>query len=86
MATPQIPQRDYKTLPKDVSYRAGYDQAYLDISNSVLTYFQQQFMEAPDRPKKGTPEYDSFLAKVGEISRFLKDQRKKATERVKSAN
>lgn len=81
----QIPRRNYKTLPKDPMYRAGYDQAYLDISQSVLTYFQQQFMEAPDRPNKGTPEYDTFLTKVGEISQFLKDQRKKAQERVNSA-
>ena len=82
----QFKTRVRKTLPNDPVFRAGYDQGQLDITTAVLTYFEQRFISDEDRPEKGTPEYEKFLENVRELSRFLKDERKKAQARVDPAN
>ena len=81
----KIEMRNRKSLPKDPAYKAGYDQACQDFSTAILTYFQQRFISDEDRPEKNTPEYTRFLEDIRLLSRFLKDERKKAMDRVKSA-
>lgn len=83
----QFKKRLRKELPKDPVFRAGYDQGYLDVANAVLTFFEQRFIYDEDRPqRRDSDETKFFLDSVREVSRFLKAERDKASERVKSAN
>lgn len=82
----QFDTRNRKSLPNSPIFRAGYDQGMLDMTTSVLTYFEQRFVTDEGRPMPDTPEHKYFLDSIRDLSRHLKDVRKKAEERVKSAN
>ena len=82
----QFTTRPRKGLPTVPVFIGGYDQGMIDMSTSILTYFEQKYVTDEGKPMKGTPEQAYFLDGIRELSRHIKETRKKAEERAKSAN
>lgn len=81
----ELKVRQYKSLPKNADYRAGYNQGVDDIAYAVRDFFEQKFINDPNRPEtRDGDDTKFFLDSVRELSNFLRDEQKKAQERVRS--
>ena len=70
--------RGYQNAPlsmkKDPTFpifTAGYERGKNDVRHLVLTHLQEKYIEAPDRPDRGSPEAQYLLGLVRELSELI---------------
>ena len=61
-----------KTDPHYPIYKLGLKAGYTEAMNVALTHLETSFMEAADRPDRGTPEYEAILKVTRDLASKLR--------------
>lgn len=56
-------------------YAVGYEKGFEDALNYSITWLEQQYLDAPDRPDRGSPEANALLDLAKRLAKYLNKKR-----------
>jgi hypothetical protein len=54
--------------------KLGQSEGLIAARKEALDFLQHKYIDAPDRPDRGTPEADAILSLAGQLSDHLKER------------